>query len=459
MGGADTVVGDRREWEESRSNATRYISDNNPTGETQEINPGWVEEGKDQRGKEATAPQSVPCVTELGKEGKEGDNRSWHIEMPIAARKVPEVTSAPTTMTQGLGEEDESRPWFNIDIPYTSGISDHETVSCSITPTSSRQGSPFDESLIHHSPPHPVDDDDDSTSLRTLIQDPDPPAVLSHPDPKANNSSPLSYPPHLTALAHRNAEMVTLLLPTSPDVDLNFPSPSGNTALSLAISHSDTTCLQQLLTRPGLSLTGALCLALQNADEEILRLLLQRHDLDVNTPHSGSTPLQLALKSPPAILQLLLTRNDLQLNNTPTPYLRSVIERGDSAALDLLLQRHDIDLNRCDESGATVLTMAVESGSVEMVGALVKRPDVDVNKTLVLHIAAKRGDKDVLALLLGRGDVDVNRTDDRGYTALRLAVEGGEREVMEMLLGRGDVQVHEEEWEGVRRLREGKEVL
>ncbi|KAF8539055.1 ankyrin repeat-containing domain protein, partial [Trichophaea hybrida] len=100
----------------------------------------------------------------------------------------------------------------------------------------------------------------------------------------------------------------------------------------------------------------------------------------------------------------------------------------------LLLQRNDLDLNRCDQNGATTLTMAVESGSVEMVGAVLKRHDVDVNKTSVLHIAAKNGDKGVLALLLGRGDADVNRTDDRGFTPLRTAVESGDREVLEMIL-------------------------
>ncbi|KAF8241603.1 ankyrin, partial [Wilcoxina mikolae CBS 423.85] len=409
---------DLREWEESESNATRYASDNNPIGETHQINQSRVEE--EVGGKDDTAPQSVPCVTELG---KEGDNRSWHIEMPIAAREVPEMTLEPITTAGEPGEEEERRPWFNIEVSYGPEVSDQETVSGSTTPTSTRQGSPFDESLIHHPPSHSIDDD--NTSLCTLIQDTDPSAVLSHPDLETNHPSPLGYPPLLTAVANRNTEMVALILPTCTDQDLNFRSSSGHTALSQAIAHNDAASLQLLLKRPGLSLVGALCLALQSADEEVIRLLLQRRDLDVNTAYSGTTPLQLALECPPAILQLLLARHDLQLNNTSVPYMRGVIERGDSVGLTLLLQRHDLDLNRCDENGATTLTMAVESGSAEMVGAVLKRHDVDVNKTSVLHIAAKHGDKGVLALLLGRGDADVNRTDDRGFTPLRTAVESG----------------------------------
>lgn len=212
---------------------------------------------------------------------------------------------------------------------------------------------------------------------------------------------------------------------------------------------------------------AALHAALATVDEQSLRQLVSRPDLDINSPFANTalTPLALALPHPP-LLSLLLSRTDLQLNTSP--YLHTAITSHpppSSPAVALLLARHDLDANRCHPStfdNETALATAVAAGNAAAVQLLLARKDVDINKAggaapglLPIHLAVQRGDGPVLAMLLGREDADANRRDGRGRTALRIALDLGDAGAVEAILARGDVHVAPEEWSMVARLRDG----
>lgn len=140
---------------------------------------------------------------------------------------------------------------------------------------------------------------------------------------------------------------INILLST-PGVDVNRKTCTGDSALHLAVKTESAECLQAVLSMPDIKLNDknndgntALHLAADQADEKCLRLLLISPEIMVNVCDSeGKTPL-----------------------------LRAA-QKGNDACVQLLLSAPGIDINQPDEDGRTPLTAAAERGHHECVRLL-----------------------------------------------------------------------------------------
>jgi ankyrin repeat protein len=98
--------------------------------------------------------------------------------------------------------------------------------------------------------------------------------------------------------------------------------------------------------------------------------------------------------------------------------------------------------------GYTAQMAASRNGQVEVVGLLLARQGVEVNKSAAygataLMVASLTGHVKVVRLLLAQQDVEVNKTMSADFTALMLASQSGHVEVVRLLLARQGVEVNQ----------------
>jgi len=188
--------------------------------------------------------------------------------------------------------------------------------------------------------------------------------------------------------------------------------------------------------------------------EEVARILLQRRDLNPNTPDTeyGQTPLlRAAERGHKGVVKLLLEREDLRPNTPDTEYGRTPLwwasVRGYEGIVRLLLEREDADPNTPDtEYGRTPLWWAAVRGYDGIVRLLLERedtnpntPDTEYGRT-PLWWAAECGHSGIVRLLLEREDTNPNIPDAKyGQTPLPAAVMGEHEGAVGLLLQRNDL--------------------
>ena len=189
--------------------------------------------------------------------------------------------------------------------------------------------------------------------------------------------------------------------------------------------------------------------AAKNGHDGVVRLLLERKDVDPNQSNNqGSTPLSWAADNGhEGVVKLLLERADTNPNSADsqdnTPLLWAALS-GHEGVVKLLLGREDVEPNRPDVEGGTPLYWAANSGHEGVVKLLLDRKDVDPNRPeknnyTPLRAAAIEGHEGVVKLLLGREHVDPNQPGLDGRTPLACAAEKGHEGVVKLLLDRDDV--------------------
>ena len=199
-----------------------------------------------------------------------------------------------------------------------------------------------------------------------------------------------------------------------------------------------------------------LLLAAQRGHEGVVKLLLSRDDVAVNSPDLwDQTPLWWASKlGHEEVVKLLLSRGDMAVNSHDkrglTPLLWAA-ENGYEGVVKLLLSRDDVAVNSHDKRSRTPLLWAAQAGHEGVVKLLLSR-DVAVNshdewgRTPMLW-AARNGHEGVVKLLLSR-DVAVNSHDEWGRTPMLWAARNGHEGVVKLLLSRDDVAVNPREQNG-----------
>ena len=124
------------------------------------------------------------------------------------------------------------------------------------------------------------------------------------------------------------------------------------------------------------------------------------------------------------------------------------IRGGQDETVKLLLEREEIDPNMADtQDGQTPLTLAIRDGYEELVKMLLERQDINPNtagtqdgRTPLLW-AIRLGHEKVVKALLGREDINADQAGTQcGRTPLSLAAECGREGVVKMLLKRKDVR-------------------
>ncbi|RPA98785.1 ankyrin [Choiromyces venosus 120613-1] len=205
--------------------------------------------------------------------------------------------------------------------------------------------------------------------------------------------------------------------------------------------------------------------------KEVVKLLLERADIDVNARDIyGQSALDhtLGMCSRWGIAAILLkdARVDVNLRDElrQTPLHRAV-SNGDAGALNVLLDCERVDVNAEDQHHRSPLCTAAQQGNWLMVHSLLRRKDVNVNARYALgmsalscaispspsppiypqypdYISRSKKFRDVIALLLADPRVDVNLPDHELRTPLHLALRRGRRYSLDMLLKREGVEVN-----------------
>src|SRR3984957_9982541 len=195
-----------------------------------------------------------------------------------------------------------------------------------------------------------------------------------------------------------------------------------------------------------------LSIAAQHGHEAVVRRLLMRDDVDINSKDSiDETPLSwAAMYGDETVVKLFLARDDVDVDSKglrgQTP-LSWAAENGHEAVVKLFLARHDVNADSKDLDGRTPLLWAARSGHEAVVRLFLARDDVNVDskdldgRTPLLW-AARSGHEAVVRLFLARDDVDVNSTDSGGQTPLWWATEYRREAVVKLLLAQDGVDVN-----------------
>ena len=198
----------------------------------------------------------------------------------------------------------------------------------------------------------------------------------------------------------------------------------------------------------------AIAWAARRGNEGVVRILLERKDVNPNTADTqcGRTPLSWAAgRGHEGVVRILLERRDVNPNTVDTKYGRILLSwaarYGHEGVVRALLERSDINPNTADTFyGQSPLSWAAENGHERVVRTLLERNDVNPNtvdtrysRTPLLW-AARNGHEGVVRILLECNDVNPNTTDARsGRTPLSWAARNGHEGVVMIFLGRTDV--------------------
>jgi len=173
---------------------------------------------------------------------------------------------------------------------------------------------------------------------------------------------------------------------------------------------------------------------------DIVDRLLAHPQMDLTLKNSkfsgGETPLALAVRTGQSeMASLLLERRSADVINSKDAFGRTPLffaaGRGNLPLLNLLLETPHIDINALTNARESALSWAVQVGHIEVVAALLARPDCDVNSAIGQHgftplqVAVSNEHTPIVELLLQRPDVEVNREPVdaafAGWTALTFA--------------------------------------
>ena len=135
--------------------------------------------------------------------------------------------------------------------------------------------------------------------------------------------------------------------------------------------------------------------------------------------------------------------------------LSVAVRDGHEAIVKMLLQRKDVDVNQStSDFGSTALYMCCRNGHTHICKMLLARGEIDVNKAMAagltpFYIACSEGKSEIVEMLLARAEIEVNkaRTDD-GATPLFAACYTGHKTIVATLLARAEIDVNQARTDG-----------
>ncbi|VUC30900.1 unnamed protein product [Clonostachys rosea] len=243
---------------------------------------------------------------------------------------------------------------------------------------------------------------------------------------------------------------------TQPQINLNCSMVNEGTPLAAAVSNGNEAIVRMLTARDdvqqhfGRSRFCPLWLAIKQDHAPIASLLLYRYQMDPNIVIKRDMTLLCAAASlgSASVVRMLLQRSDIdpdfRAQEKHTTPLSLAVLRGHTEVVRLLLEREDVDPN-IPARGWRPLERAVHKGHEDIVRLLLMRPDLNPNlhetPFTPLGAAARLGMKGIVRMLLERPDTDPNlgHTDGSGYSPLRLAIIRGWPHVVRELLKRKNV--------------------
>lgn len=156
-----------------------------------------------------------------------------------------------------------------------------------------------------------------------------------------------------------------------------------------------------------------------------------------------------AMKGNEQIVDILLTNPNTNLNipsiNGETPLIHATESGTENIVTALLKDPEKINVNLQDTFGDTALISAAARGNIPMVTALLKHPEININiptnlGDTALTFAILNGHKRIAKTLLNRPEIDVNinvKARYGGGTALDIAERKGYSSLVELLKAKG----------------------
>ncbi|XP_062267077.1 ankyrin repeat and SOCS box protein 2-like isoform X2 [Platichthys flesus] len=248
------------------------------------------------------------------------------------------------------------------------------------------------------------------------------------------------------AVWHGQDSCLRVLLSAQPGT-INRRTEHGESALLLAVSREEVTCVQVLLENradteiPNYDKETPLYKACER-DSAVMVAELLNHGVAVNTRCiQGCTALHEAVvRNNVEICEMLLkagAKHNLTNMYGISP-LFTAAQYGQVATLRFLL-KHGADINSQADDGATALYEAAKNGHEEIVRFLLSQ-NADANKPgksglLPLHIAAQRGSITIVSMLIpATSKARVRRA---GISPLHVAAERERDDVLELLIAAG----------------------
>ena len=268
--------------------------------------------------------------------------------------------------------------------------------------------------------------------------------------PFEHNLEYLVWPIEIVHIASRYNLVRALDFILSQSVNVNLKTGSGRTPLLLAALGGHEEVVKLLLERNEVDADlkddqdeSPLSYALILGHEKVVELLLKRNDVKADSRDGyGRSPLSYAAKlGHEKIIKLLLKRNDVETDSrdlddrSPLSY---AAEYEHEKIVELLLKRNDVEADSRDIFGQSPLFYAALHGHEKIVELFLERDDVavdslDLDGRSPLSFASERGHEGVLRLLIERGNADVNLKDHKGKTPLEYADKLGLEEIMKLL--------------------------
>ncbi|KAL2687094.1 hypothetical protein Neosp_004646 [[Neocosmospora] mangrovei] len=183
-----------------------------------------------------------------------------------------------------------------------------------------------------------------------------------------------------------------------------------------------------------------LCLAAEAGHEHVVRLLLDRRDIDVNSGENRSLIENAVSGGHEGVVWQLLARTDITSN--PNELVSIAAGYGHEALFSQLTARKDIREHLTSESYTSGLAYAAQQGHESIVRLLLNSGKVQPDQedslgNTALWWAAVNGHEAVVKILLETSWVDADRKGNDGVTALWHAASRGYEGIVRLLLQHG----------------------
>lgn len=206
---------------------------------------------------------------------------------------------------------------------------------------------------------------------------------------------------------------------------------------SKAIEINSLSFMRVLFDQPG---QGIFKLATQNHDEYSAHVLLA------------------ASKGFVGMVELLFIASDIDINDirneTGDTLLLLAVRADDVRMTRVLLGTGEVNVNDKNEEGQTPILWAIQNDNQKIMKDLLDTGDIDFDGLVIwgqtpLWWAIKQRRLAVTKLLLERKEIDVNQKDEEGQTPLWCALKVNNKELVKLLLATGRVDLHERNKEGL----------
>ena len=292
----------------------------------------------------------------------------------------------------------------------------------------------------------------------------------------------------LLAAAIKDHENIVSLIIDSDVIRPRIQRGVAAACFQAALQHDCTKVAKMLLNRfeglanekYGMSATEPLAFAAACTATNVMKLLLERDDIDVNSRDtSRATAICYAMRPPMETvdrvtdefeaLRLLVAQDEVDVNCADSfgdNALMGAAIAGDRRMVDLLMSREELDINASNRFGETALSRAVVLGNIDVIKILLARNDLKADERNKLGltpflITAVTGRVDIMEQFTSRTDVDIEAKDPKGRTALWLAAHRGNADAVTYLIRHSaninvDLNVRDDEGVSPLEVAEGK---